>query len=209
VAEYGVFPRIVRAFKSQWPKVHLIFHCHRTSQQFEALSRDELDVGFLCPPLPTNNLDLRELTQQPFVAVVSEDHRLAEAPGPLLRRRAHRVTYLIKNPITKISDRQICDRRRLTGPVPIGYVVGRDVGADRPQAWREPHNSDTSDINSGGRMGGTLTSRFADEGSEHCCARCATAPQSNTGLCYAWASFTNSPRRGEHPMPFIRSGRPT
>jgi DNA-binding transcriptional LysR family regulator len=80
VAEYGVFPRIVRAFKSQWPKVHLTFHCHRTPQQFEALSRDELDVGFLCPPLPTNNLDLRELTQQLFVAVVSEDHRLAGAP---------------------------------------------------------------------------------------------------------------------------------
>jgi DNA-binding transcriptional LysR family regulator len=79
VAEYGVLPRIVRAFRSQWPNVHLTFHSRRTPQQFEALSRDELDVGFVCPPVPADNLDLQELSRQPFIAVVPEHHRLASA----------------------------------------------------------------------------------------------------------------------------------
>jgi LysR family transcriptional regulator, hca operon transcriptional activator len=80
VAEFGVFPKIIPAFKSRWPNVHLTFHGRRTPEQFAALSRDELDLGFVCPPPPTDAFDMQDLTKQPFVVVLSVDHPLASAP---------------------------------------------------------------------------------------------------------------------------------
>jgi DNA-binding transcriptional LysR family regulator len=81
VAEFGVFPTIIPAFRKQFPNVRLTFHSLRTPQQLEALSRDEIHVGFVCPPVPADDFEMQELTQQPFVAVVSADHRLACTPA--------------------------------------------------------------------------------------------------------------------------------
>ncbi|HWM66085.1 MAG TPA: LysR substrate-binding domain-containing protein [Steroidobacteraceae bacterium] len=79
VAESGVLPNIVPAFKKQWPEVHLDLHSLRTPQQVEALSRGALDLGFVCPPIATDAFDIQDLTRQPFVAVLSSRHPLASA----------------------------------------------------------------------------------------------------------------------------------
>src|SRR6185437_10938925 len=42
VAEFGVFPQIIQAFRQKWPKVHLTLYGLRTPDQLEALRRDEL-----------------------------------------------------------------------------------------------------------------------------------------------------------------------
>jgi DNA-binding transcriptional LysR family regulator len=80
VAEFGVFPQVIPAFRRRWPNVRLTFHSVRTPQQLEALSSDELDVGFVCPPIATDPFDIQELTREPFVAVVPVGHPLADAP---------------------------------------------------------------------------------------------------------------------------------
>jgi DNA-binding transcriptional LysR family regulator len=80
VAEFGVFPTIIPAFRAKFPKVHITFHSLRTPQQLQALNQDSVDVGFVCPPIPTDGLDIHELTQQPFIVMMPKDHRLASAP---------------------------------------------------------------------------------------------------------------------------------
>jgi DNA-binding transcriptional LysR family regulator len=81
VAEFGMLTQIIKAFRQKWPKVHLTLHGMRTPDQLEALRHDELDVGFICPPLFAEDLDMQLLQKQPFVAVLPENHRLAAAPG--------------------------------------------------------------------------------------------------------------------------------
>jgi DNA-binding transcriptional LysR family regulator len=79
VAEFDAVPRIIPAFKKQWPSAQLTLRSLRTPEQFEALRSNELDLGFICPPIPTEGFDVQELTREPFVAVLSAGHRLAAA----------------------------------------------------------------------------------------------------------------------------------
>jgi DNA-binding transcriptional LysR family regulator len=78
-AEFRVFPKIIPAFKKKAADVHLIFHRLETSQMIEGLRRDELDLGFVCLPIPTGEFDVQELANEPLVALLPADHRLASA----------------------------------------------------------------------------------------------------------------------------------
>jgi DNA-binding transcriptional LysR family regulator len=74
---FRVFPRVVPAFKKRWPDVYLTFHAHSIVQQLERLTREELDVGFVWLPVPTQAFDVRELVQEALNVVLPVDHRLA------------------------------------------------------------------------------------------------------------------------------------
>ena len=77
VAEHSVFAQIVRAFSHLSPNIRLNFRGLRTPHQVQALVRNELDVGFVCPPLTTDALETQFLIEQPFVLLLPKDHRLA------------------------------------------------------------------------------------------------------------------------------------
>jgi LysR family hca operon transcriptional activator len=79
VAEFGVLPKIIPAFRRSFPNIRLVFRSLRTPQQMEALARDEIDLGFVCPPVCIDNLDLQVLRRAPFVVGMSTEHRLAAA----------------------------------------------------------------------------------------------------------------------------------
>jgi DNA-binding transcriptional LysR family regulator len=81
VAALGVLPRILPALGMKWPGVRITWHSLKTPQQVEALSREELDLGFVCPPIPPDTLELQELTRQPFIAVLPASYPLARAPA--------------------------------------------------------------------------------------------------------------------------------
>jgi len=76
-AEFRVFPKIVPQFKRKWPHVHLTFHELKFPQQLKGLREDDLDLGFVLLPTPTDEFDVQQLTTEPLVAVLSADHRLA------------------------------------------------------------------------------------------------------------------------------------
>ena len=59
--------------------MHLTFQSLRTPHQLEGLRRDELDLRFVWLPVPADGLDVQELTEEPFVAVLPSDHPLASA----------------------------------------------------------------------------------------------------------------------------------
>jgi DNA-binding transcriptional LysR family regulator len=89
VAESSLLPEIVQAFEKKWPAVRLDLHGLRTPEQLAALSRGELDVGFVCPPIPMQECDLQELTTQPFVVGVPSGHRLADTPEIFFEALSH------------------------------------------------------------------------------------------------------------------------
>jgi DNA-binding transcriptional LysR family regulator len=81
VSEYSVFPRIIAAFKQAEPNIELSLRSLRTPQQITALLEGDLDVGFVCPPISGEALDVQEITRQVFVAALPTAHPLAQAPS--------------------------------------------------------------------------------------------------------------------------------
>lgn len=84
-AGFRVFPKIVPAFRRRWPRVALTFRSLSIAQQLEGLRREELDVGVVWLPVPTEELDVEELIHEPLVAVLPADHRLASAKSVSIR----------------------------------------------------------------------------------------------------------------------------
>lgn len=81
VAEFGDLPNILAAFRRARPRVELSLRSLRTPQQLTELVENRLDVGFVCPPIQTDEFDLQELSRQPFVAAVPRDHPLSAVPA--------------------------------------------------------------------------------------------------------------------------------
>jgi DNA-binding transcriptional LysR family regulator len=79
--EFKIFPKIVPAFKKAAPHAHFSFFDLKTTQVVEGLRRDELDLGFVWLPIPTEEFDVQELSQEPLVAVIPVGHRLAAMPS--------------------------------------------------------------------------------------------------------------------------------
>lgn len=65
-------------FMTKHPKVELIIEELQTKDIIERLLTDKLDVGLLATPLHQKNLAERPLFYEPFVAYVSETHRLSD-----------------------------------------------------------------------------------------------------------------------------------
>src|SRR5262245_11222475 len=72
-AGFKVFPRIVPAFRRRWPNIHLSFHSLVSLQQLDQMRRNELDLGFVWLPIPTDEFEVRELLKEPLVAVLPVD----------------------------------------------------------------------------------------------------------------------------------------
>jgi LysR family transcriptional regulator, hca operon transcriptional activator len=117
VAEFGVLPNLIPAFKRQWPKVHLTLHSLRTPQQVEALSQGALDLGFVCPPIATDAFDIQELTRQPFVAVLSSRHRLASAATVSFAALSNEPLIMYSRALDPDSFRQIEQQFQRAGAV--------------------------------------------------------------------------------------------
>jgi DNA-binding transcriptional LysR family regulator len=81
VAEFGILPHILASFRRVRPQVELLLRSLRTPHQLTELLERRLDVGFVCAPIPTDELDVKELTRQPCVVAVPKEHPLAEVPA--------------------------------------------------------------------------------------------------------------------------------
>lgn len=75
-ALYTVLPEILRRFRDRYPEVELSLQEWCTPDQEAALLADELQVGFLHPPIDTP-LQQREVLCEPMVIALPENHPLA------------------------------------------------------------------------------------------------------------------------------------
>lgn len=74
-----IFARVLTAFRQAVPDVTLDLFEMPSSLQPAALSRGEVDVGLLVPPVPMDGIELEELWRDPWAVAFPRDHPLASA----------------------------------------------------------------------------------------------------------------------------------
>ena len=80
LADYGVLPGLLKAFKSARPGVALALREMLSPEQARALAAGELDFGLLLPPVPgAEDLEHIVVQRERFVAALPARHRLARA----------------------------------------------------------------------------------------------------------------------------------
>ena len=82
LADYGVLPGLLKAFKSAHRGVALALREMLSPDQAQALAARELDFGLLLPPV-AGELEHLVVQRERFVAALPSGHRLAEGRGRL------------------------------------------------------------------------------------------------------------------------------
>ena len=72
-----VLPLAIKDFSGQFPDVALELRYLRTQAQKLAISRGEIDAGFMLGPFQNPQYDQVTMASEPLVAVIPEDHPLA------------------------------------------------------------------------------------------------------------------------------------
>ena len=84
LADYGVLPALLKAFKSSRPGVTLALREMLSPEQSQALAAGELDFGLLLPPVSdAPRLEHIVVQRERFVAALPARHRLARSRGRL------------------------------------------------------------------------------------------------------------------------------
>jgi DNA-binding transcriptional LysR family regulator len=72
-----LLPKILRAFHEQFPEVSVALYEHHTSDQLDALRRDDIDVGFALLPTPADDITAEVFSEDGFVVAVATSSRPA------------------------------------------------------------------------------------------------------------------------------------
>jgi DNA-binding transcriptional LysR family regulator len=84
LADYGVLPRLLKAYKASRPGIALALREMLSPEQASALAVGELDFGFLLPPVSGSaSLEHILVQRESFVAALPSSHRLARQRGAL------------------------------------------------------------------------------------------------------------------------------
>ena len=84
LADYGVLPGLLRAYKNAQPGVRLALREMLSPDQAAALAAGELDFGLLLPPVAgAARLDHLVVQRERFLLALPARHRLAAGPGKL------------------------------------------------------------------------------------------------------------------------------
>lgn len=76
-AVYHGFPEVVKQFMVRYPRTHLLSFQMSASEQAEALARNQIDAGFLHPPVPEDPiLTFDRVGEERFVVALPSSHRL-------------------------------------------------------------------------------------------------------------------------------------
>src|SRR5262249_10423157 len=77
-APYHDFPEVVREFMARYPRTRISSFQMAGSEQAEALARNQIDAGFLHPPVPDDlSLAFDPVGEDQFIAAMPASHRLA------------------------------------------------------------------------------------------------------------------------------------
>lgn len=96
-APHHVLPTVMRQFREQHPGIEAVLVEAGSSEQLHQLTSGALDVGIVRPPVERpEGLTFQVLLEEPFVAVLPRDHRLA-------RQRTVRLIELAREPFILIA----------------------------------------------------------------------------------------------------------
>jgi DNA-binding transcriptional LysR family regulator len=95
LADYGVLPRLLTAYKAAHPDVTLTLREMLSPEQLVRLVLGDLDFGLLIPPVTSSDLEHVVLQREQFVAALPFDHRLARARSRLAVRQLAREPFVV------------------------------------------------------------------------------------------------------------------
>ena len=74
---YNILPEILREFSSNFPDVSLELHELTTDEQLRRLDTNQIDVGFLRPPVNEDKFEWEQVFQESLMVAIPQNHRLA------------------------------------------------------------------------------------------------------------------------------------
>ena len=83
IADYSVLPGLLTTFKAANPGVSMSLRELVTETQLDALGTDDLDLGFVLPPLPSREVESIAVNREALVVALPEHHALARERGAL------------------------------------------------------------------------------------------------------------------------------
>lgn len=84
-ATYTVLPDLVSRFRKRFPEVQVDLHEMTIDQQIEALSRGEIQVGVIRPPINDPTITTKTILIEPLVLAMPKGHRLEKSRSIRLR----------------------------------------------------------------------------------------------------------------------------
>lgn len=94
-AMYSAVPEILRRFRGEHPDVELHLREVPTGLQLEALESGELDVGFIRPPVPGQDLRVETIQTEKVVVALPASHPLARRKRLRLEALGHEALVLL------------------------------------------------------------------------------------------------------------------
>jgi len=98
-AAYNVLPEILQQFRLQAPGVTLELQELTSDQQLARLREGRLDVGFVRPPIPTEDMESMTVFQEDLGVALPAHHPLAHEAAVPLRSLAHQPFILFPRPL--------------------------------------------------------------------------------------------------------------
>jgi DNA-binding transcriptional LysR family regulator len=86
LADFGVLPRLLKAYKAARPGVALALREMLSPEQAAALAAGELDFGLLLPPVAGADLEHIVVQREQFLVALPSRHRLARSRGGISMR---------------------------------------------------------------------------------------------------------------------------
>ena len=98
-AAYNVLPSILQAFRAAMPQVRLELHELTTDQQVQWMQDGRIDVGFVRPPIESDQLQLMTIFREPLVVALPIAHPLVEQAQVSLASLASEPFILFPRPL--------------------------------------------------------------------------------------------------------------
>lgn len=106
-AEVKIFPRAIGALRSQFPETRFVMQSLTTYESLQGLLSGEVDVGFLRPPIVSENLSYEIVLQEHLVAVLPKEH-------PAANQSEVSLAELVDTPFLRIAQRHAGELSELT-----------------------------------------------------------------------------------------------
>jgi len=95
--QHGLLPRTLAKYHTEFPGVRVSLAQHPSARVTEQLLNGELDLGFVCLPIPRldTSIVMQPLPSTPIVAIVPASHSLASKDEVWLRELGNKLFYLL------------------------------------------------------------------------------------------------------------------
>src|SRR5215472_903635 len=115
-----VLPRIVQAYKGDWPETEILFHVGTTDQILEKLLQNVLDMGLVGGPIEDRRFTVDTLCGDELVLIAAPSHPIASL-GKVTLRDLGGMPFIV--PETGSRTRQLVEKRLREAGVPLAIAM--------------------------------------------------------------------------------------